>query len=81
LLAPYAAKYFEQLPTIWAARADMLRVLLGHGLFPYPAASPELLSQIDAFLASPGLDPSLGRTVIEGRDIVDKALRSRSLPG
>jgi aminopeptidase N len=81
LLAPYAAKYFEQLPTIWAARADMLRVLLGHGLFPYPSASPELLSQIDAFLASPGLDPSLGRTVIEGRDIVDKALRSRSLPG
>jgi aminopeptidase N len=81
LLAPYAAKYFEQLPAIWAARADLLRVFLGRGLFPYPAASPELLGEIDAFLAAPGLDPSLSRAVIEGRDIVEKALRSRSLPG
>ena len=81
LLAPYVAKYFEQLPAIWAARADLLRVFLGRGLFPYPAASPELLAQVDAFLAAPGLDPSLSRAVIEGRDIVEKALRSRALPG
>ena len=81
LLAPYAAKYFEQLPAIWAARADLLRVFLGRVLFPYPAASPELLAQVDAFLAEPDLDPSLGRAVIEGRDIVEKALRSRALPG
>jgi aminopeptidase N len=81
LLAPYAAKYFEQLPAIWAARADLLRLFLGGGLFPYTAASPELLSAVDAFLAEPGRDPSMGRVVIEGRDIVEKALRSRALPG
>jgi aminopeptidase N len=81
LLAPYAAKYFEQLPAIWAARTDLLRVLLGRGLFPYSAASPELLSRVERFLASPGLDPSLSRVVIEGRDVVEKALRSRLLPG
>jgi aminopeptidase N len=80
LLAPYAAKYFEQLPAIWAARADLLRVFLGQGLFPYSAASPELLSQVDAFLAEPGRDPSLSRVVIEGRDVIEKALRSRALP-
>ncbi len=80
LLEPYAAKYFEQLPAIWTARADLLRVLLGRLLFPYPAASPELLAQVDAFLAAPDLDPSLSRVVIEGRDIVEKALRSRALP-
>ena len=81
LLAPYAQKYFEQLPAIWATRADLLRVLLGADLFPYPAASPELLERVDAFLAEPGLDPSVARVVIEGRDIVEKALRSRALPG
>jgi aminopeptidase N len=81
LLAPYAAKYFEQLPAIWAARADLLRVFLGRGLFPYPAASPELLTQVDAFLAEPGRDPAMRRVVIEGRDIVEKALRSRALTG
>ncbi len=81
LLAPYAAKYFEQLPAIWAARADLLRLFLGGGLFPYTAASPELLGAVDAFLAEPGRDPSMSRVVIEGRDIVEKALRSRTLPG
>ncbi len=81
LLAPYAQKYFEQLPTIWATGADLLRVILGRTLFPYTAASTELLDRVDAFLAEPGLDPSVGRVVIEGRDAVEKALRSRALPG
>jgi aminopeptidase N len=81
LLAPYAAKYFEQLPAMWATRADLLRVLLGRVLFPYPAASTDLLAAADAFLAESGRDPSLNRMVIEGRDIVERALRSRALPG
>jgi aminopeptidase N len=80
LLAPYAEKYFLQLPAIWAAREDLLRVYLGRMLFPYSAASPALLERIDAFLAEPGRDPALSRVVIEGRDIVQKALRSRALP-
>jgi len=80
LLAPYAEKYFEQLPAIWAAREDLLRVFLGRTLFPYSAGSPALLERIDAFLAEPGRDPALSRVVIEGRDIVKKALRSRALP-
>lgn len=81
LLAPYAAKYFDVLPAIWAARADLLRLLLGRLLFPYTAASTELLAAADAFLADSGRDPSLSRVVIEGRDIVDRALRSRALSG
>ncbi len=80
LLAPFAELYFQQLPAIWANHEDMLRQTLGHDLFPYAAAGPELLARIDEFLAQPGLDPSLGRAVIEGRDIVEKALRSRPLP-
>ena len=42
-------------------------------LFPYPAASPELLERVDAFLAEPGLDPAIGRLVIEGRDVAEGA--------
>jgi aminopeptidase N len=81
LLAPYAEMYFQQLPDIWAARDGLLRMVLGQSLFPYSAASPELLSQVHAFLAEPDRDPALARVVIEGRDIVTKALRSRALPG
>jgi aminopeptidase N len=81
LLAPYAEKYFEQLPAIWSTRPDMLRIALGRLLFPYTAASPELLQRTDEFLAAGDLDRGLARTVIEGRDVAAKALRGRALDG
>ncbi len=80
LLTPYAAAYFAQLPSIWATRAGYLRIFLGGLLFPYPAASPELLRRAEEFLAGPDIDPALARVVIEGRDTAEKALRSRALP-
>jgi aminopeptidase N len=79
LLAPYAARYFEVLPAIWSSRGEHLRVLLSQVLFPYPAASPELIERIDAFLAEEDRDPGLVRIMIERRDIVTRALRSRAL--
>jgi hypothetical protein len=72
---------FAVLPEIWASRGGTIKLPLGRVLFPYSAASPELLSQIDDFLAAQDRDPGLARTVIEGRDAVAKALRARSLPG
>ena len=79
LLAPYAERYFDALPAIWATRGEHIRVVLGRLLFPYPAASPDLLLRIDAFLAAPR-DPGLTRVLTETRDIVARALRSRALP-
>jgi aminopeptidase N len=80
LLAPYTAKYFAQLPAIWAARPDMIRIQLGRLLFPYAAASAELLRQVEEFLAAADHDRGLARVVIEGRDVAEKALRARTLP-
>jgi aminopeptidase N len=80
LLAPYAERYFEVLPQIWQSRGEQFRVLLGQLLFPYPAASPELIKRIDAFLAAGPRDPALARVVIEGRDLAERSLRSRALP-
>jgi aminopeptidase N len=79
LLVPYAERYFEALPAIWATRGEHIRVVLGRLLFPYPAASPDLLDRIDAFLAAPR-DPGLTRVLTETRDVVVRALRSRALP-
>jgi aminopeptidase N len=77
-LRPYAEKYFQDLPELWAARGGLLRLALGQLLFPYSAASPELLKRVDEFLSQPDLDPALARTVAEGRDVAEKALRSRA---
>ena len=71
--------YFDALPEIWATRGDHLKRLLGDGLFPYWAASPELLQRVDDFLAAEPRDPSMVRMLVERRDIVDRALRSRAL--
>jgi aminopeptidase N len=80
LLAPYAEAYFQVLPELWSSRGDHLKRVLGDGLFPYFAASPELLRRIDEFLAQPDRDPAMVRLLIERRDIVERALRSRELP-
>jgi aminopeptidase N len=80
LLAPYAEAYFQVLPDLWASRGEHLRRVLGDGLFPYFAASPPLVRRIDEFLAQPDRDPAMVRLLIERRDIVERALRSRDLP-
>jgi aminopeptidase N len=76
-LRPYVEKYFQVLPELWTARDGFLRIVLGQLLFPYTAASPQLLERVDEFLGHPDLDPTLSRTVAEGRDVAEKALRSR----
>ena len=84
LLGPYAGRYFEVLPEIWATRdeggAGSFRLAFGHLLFPYPLASPQLLTRIDAFLTAAVHDQGLVRVVTEGRDVIERALRSRALP-
>ncbi|HEY2505649.1 MAG TPA: aminopeptidase N [Streptosporangiaceae bacterium] len=79
LLAPYVRQYFDVLPQLWASRGDHIKRVLGDGLFPYTAAAPELLDRIDEFLAAEVRDPALVRLLIERRDMVDRALRSRAL--
>jgi len=80
LLAEYTDRFFDQLPPIWASLNDPIKLVFGQTLFPYPAASPQLLRRIDATLAGGDLEPSLARALIEGRDVVEKALRARALP-
>ncbi len=79
LLAPYARRYFDLLPDIWSASGGHLRVARGAALFPVTAASQELIDEIDRFLAATAREPGLVRVLIERRDQVQRALRSRAL--
>ena len=79
LLAPYAGRYFDALPEIWSASGGHLRVARAAALFPVTAASAELVDQIDEFLAAGTREPGLARVLIERRDQVERALRSRAL--
>ena len=79
LLEPYTARYFEDLPQIWAAAGGHLKFALALLLFPQTAASPALLTAIDEFLAAAPRDPGLVRVLTECRDQTVRALASRAL--
>jgi aminopeptidase N len=79
VLKPYAERYFEALPRLWDTRSQQSRLALAQLLFPYPAVSAGLLERVDSFLASAERDPGLVRVLIERRDVVERALRSRAL--
>jgi aminopeptidase N len=79
LLTPYAGAYFRVLPDLWANRGDFIRFRLAEALFPIYAASPELIADVDAFLREAEPDAALARILVEQRDEVERALRSRAL--
>jgi aminopeptidase N len=79
LLAAYTERYFEVLPRLWQASSGHLRVARANALFPVTAADPALVDRIDAFLAAEPRDAGLARVLIERRDQVQRALRSRAL--
>ncbi len=81
LLTGYARRFFDTLPAMWEDRGEQFRLTLGDSLFPFYAASPELLEMTDGFLAADDLEPSLRRLILERRDVVAKALQARTLPG
>jgi aminopeptidase N len=80
LLGDYVEAYFAALPEIWESRGEHMKRLLGDALFPYASASPELIARVSEFLAAEPRPPSMVRVVVERRDMVEKALRSRALP-
>jgi aminopeptidase N len=79
LLATYTERYFEVLPRLWRDGSGHLRVARANALFPVTAAEPALIDRIDAFLAAEPRDAGLARVLIERRDEVLRALRSRAL--
>jgi len=79
LTRAYVDRYFEVLPQLWAEKPEQMRVLLAERIFPYAASSPELLERVDAFLAAEERDSALRRVLVEARDSVSRAIRSRAL--
>jgi hypothetical protein len=81
LLAAFAGRCLPALGETWERGGGHLRVLLSGLLFCYPAASPELLAEIGAFLSTRHPGPGLARVLADCRDMVERALRSRALRG
>ncbi len=79
LIKDYAARYFAEVPDVWARRTSELAQNVVMGLFPTwtSTISADTVAAADAFLAQEGLPAALRRLVSEGRADVVRALRAR----
>ncbi|WP_115788704.1 aminopeptidase N [Arthrobacter silvisoli] len=79
LLEPYAEKYFEAVPEIFAKRTHALAQQIIVGLYPAQLTTQDTVDRTDAFLASlPEESAALRRMMLENRDGVARALRARA---
>jgi aminopeptidase N len=80
LLAPFTARYFEQVADIWQQRSAETAQDLIVGLFPSwsSAINEETLRLADGFLSDSSHPAALRRLVSEGRSDVARALTARA---
>ena len=79
LVAPYAARYFEQVEGVWQRRSSERAQNVVVGLFPTwtSTINKQTLAAADEFLARTELSSGLRRLVGEGRADVARALQAR----
>ena len=77
--APFVPAYLEAAEDLFERLGTQRASTALETLFPRQLASPELLAQVDAWLADTGADPAALRYVQEGRADVVRALAAQAL--
>lgn len=79
LTAPYTARYFELLESIWAERSIEIAIRFVGGFFPRLQTDEATLAATDAWLTEhQQAAPALRRLVLECRDELARALRAQA---
>ncbi|MFE1773022.1 aminopeptidase N [Streptomyces sp. NPDC059008] len=78
LLAPYTAKYFDAVKSVWDSRSHEMAQQIAVGLYPALQVSPETLDATDAWLASAEPSAALRRLVTESRAGIERALKAQA---
>jgi aminopeptidase N len=79
LTAPYTARYFELLESIWAERSIEIAIRFVDGFFPKLQTDEATLATTDAWLTDhQQAAPALRRLVLERRDELARSLRAQA---
>jgi aminopeptidase N len=78
VLTPYVARYLETAETLWEHLGTHKAAVALEALFPRQLASPELLEQVDAWLATTEANAGAKRYVAEGRADVARYLAGQA---
>ncbi|HVV77500.1 MAG TPA: aminopeptidase N [Mycobacteriales bacterium] len=77
LLAPYVEAYFAAIGEVYRTRSAEMAQQVIAGLFPYWATDAETIARTEAYLSEKQPGAALRRMLLEGRDALARALRSR----
>jgi aminopeptidase N len=75
LLAPFVARYFDSVRTIWDSRSYAIAAGLINGLYPFTLANQELADATRAWLDANPEPAALRRIVVENLARVERALK------
>jgi aminopeptidase N len=78
LLEPYAARFFEALPGVWEARDLSVALAFGRGMFPRLIVNEATVELTDRYLGNDRVPGPFRRLLVEGRDGILRALRTRA---
>ena len=79
LLAPYAERFFGVLPSVWERRDVPDALAFGRRMYPHLVIGPETVEGTDRYLGNGEVPPPIRRLLLEGRDGVVRALRTRAV--
>jgi len=78
LLEPYAARYFEALPSLWEQGDVQTALAFTRGAFPHAIIDRTTLAATDRFLKERSPTGPARRLLVEGRDGIQRALAARA---
>ena len=81
LLTGYVDKYFDAVGELYETRTSEMGQLLITGLYPMWATDASTVERTDAYLRDQAPSGGLRRMLIEARDALSRALRSRARDG
>src|SRR3954463_4533510 len=78
LLRPYVSRYFEVIGPLWDRRTHEMAEQVVVGLFPHQLVEQSVVDTTDEYLRTQQPPPALRRLVVENRDMMARALRTRA---
>ena len=79
LVEPYAARYFQVLPSVWKDRDIEVALAFGRAMFPSVVVGEETIVAVDAYLTGKQVPGPIRRILIEGKDNMQRAMRGRAV--
>ncbi|HET9848261.1 MAG TPA: aminopeptidase N [Candidatus Dormibacteraeota bacterium] len=79
LLEPYAARYFQVLPSVWKDRDIEVALAIGRMMFPTVVVGEETITAIDQYLSGEDVPGPIRRILLEGKDNMQRAMRGRAV--